>query len=133
MSTLDIIEQLAPEFSNVPQDDIQAWVEMLSPLVSKKRFGKLYDLALAYLVCHKLKISGKGTSATNGLGNLSDSFGISSISDGGTSISFNSGAVGSLTMDAEYALTSYGTQYLQLRRSLIIPCVVAGENEVHYV
>lgn len=57
-----------------------------SHLISKKRFRKLYPQALAYLAAHKMKMSGLGK--TIGIGTVGDTIGLSSVSEGETSVSF---------------------------------------------
>ncbi len=130
MTTIEIIRLTAKEFSETPDEELEQWIELVKPLVSKKLFGSLYNMALAYMVCHKMKLSGHGENAMGGLvGDLSAmGFSVASISDGGTSISFGGSQGNNLTADAEYALTGYGMQYLDLRRKAIIPIRVSGED-----
>ena len=128
------IRMIGTEFADVSDDELMEWICTFKPLVSKKQFGKLYGLALAYVICHKMKMAGKGDnilggSITGSSGTIGAGFSASSVSDGGTSISFASSGVGNVTADAEWTLTVYGAQYLQLRKSLIIPIHVSGENE----
>ena len=94
------------------------------------KFGKLYEQALAYLVCHKLKMAGNGTNPLGEeLGNLSAlGFAVGSVSEGGSSISFGASQSSNLAPDAELGLTAYGLQYLSLRRMVIIPIHVSGED-----
>ena len=104
---------------------------MVKPLVSRKQFGNLYQHGLAYLVCHKLKLAGYGESLFGDIGGAANTdYSISSVSEGGSSISFGVSQGGNLTPDAELGLTSYGVQYLQLRRSVIVPIHVSGEDEI---
>ena len=126
MTALEIVRMVGSEFSTVKDGEIEAWIDLLSPMISKKRFGKFYELALAYLVCHKLKTNGAGESALGALGKISSSFGIGSVSDGGTSISFNSSAANTMDADAEYAMTSYGIQFLNLRKLCVVPITISG-------
>lgn len=110
------------EFDGVSDAEIEQWDEFISPLVSKKQFGKLYDHAKALLICHKLTMAGMNDSALGELGKIGNSFVASSVSDGGSSISYaNGGASGNIQMNAEYGFTVYGMQYLQLLRTVIVP------------
>lgn len=94
-----------------------------------KRFGKLYEQALAYLSAHKMKLRGLGTSI--GIGTIGDTFGLSSVSEGETSVSFSSTQQSRLgEADGEYALTIYGTEYLNLRKRVAIPIVCGGETVI---
>ena len=105
------------EFDSVTDDEILKWEEFVTPFVSKKQFGKLYDRAKALLICHKLKMAGKGDSSLGELGKIGNSFVASSVSDGGSSISFANSGGGNTQMNAEYGLTIYGMQYLQLLKT----------------
>lgn len=110
------------EFANVPDSEIEEWDEFISPFVSKKQFGKLYDRAKALLICHKMTMAGLNESALGELGKIGNSFVASSVSDGGSSISYaNGGTAGNIQMNAEYGFTVYGMQYLQLLKSAIVP------------
>ena len=109
------------EFDDVSDETIEQWDEFVSPLVSKKRFGKLYERAKALLICHKLKMAGFGENALGALGSIGNSFIASSVSDGGSSISFANGGASNIAVNAEYGMTVYGMQYLQLLRSCIVP------------
>lgn len=113
------------EFDGVSDMEIEQWDEFVSPLVSKKQFGKLYDHAKALLICHKLTMAGMNDSALGELGKIGNSFVASSVSDGGSSISYaNGGASGNIQMNAEYGFTVYGMQYLQLLKSVVVPITI---------
>jgi len=118
---IEYIKMLSEEFREYPEDKIEQWIIFCQPLVSKKQFGKLYEQALALVVCHKMKMAGLGDNSLGELGKIGNAYMASSVSDGGSSISYASSGVGNLQADAEYAMTIYGTQYLQLRRSAIVP------------
>ena len=120
------------EFSSMTDEEINVWDEFVSPLVSKKQFGKLYDQAKALLICHKLKMAGYGGDESLGaLGKIGNSFIASSVSDGGSSISFASGGVGNLATNAELGMTIYGIQYLQLMRMCVVPIHISGEDDLN--
>lgn len=128
MTAIEIIRLVAPEFSEVDDTVISKWVEIVKPMVSQKRFGGLYEQALAYLVCHKLKMAGNGANSLGELGTIGIGFSIGSFSEGGTSVSFGAGQSSNLATDAELALTAYGLQFLSLRRLVIIPIRCSGEE-----
>ena len=113
------------EFENMSDDDIGKWIEFIKPFVSKKQFGQLYERAIALMVCHKLKMAGYGEDSLGALGKIGNSFVASSVSDGGSSISFANGGAGNIATNAEYGMTIYGMQYLQLLKSAIIPINIA--------
>lgn len=126
-SAIDIVRLIGAEFAAVKDEDLAKWIEICRPMVSKKQFGELYEQALAYLVCHKLKMAGKGESPLGELGTIGIGFAVGSVSEGGSSISFGANQASNLAADAELGLTVYGVQYLQLRRMVIIPIHVSGE------
>ena len=123
MTVIEIVRLLSgDEFKDMSDEEILVWDELVSPLVSKKQFGKLYNHAKALLICHKLKMAGLGEDTLGALGKIGNSFVASSVSDGGSSISFaNGGASGNIQMNAEFGMTVYGMQYLQLLKTVVVP------------
>ena len=130
MTAIEIIRLIGTEFEDTDDETIEQWVEMVKPMVSKKQFGKLYEQAIAYLVCHKMKMSGAGANPLGSeLGNINAiGFAVGSISEGGSSISFGASQSSNLTKDAEYGLTSYGMQFLNLRKLAIVPIHISGQE-----
>ena len=129
MGVIEMIRMLSEEFRTAPEEDIEAWVEFCRPMVSKKQFGNLYNQALALLVCHKMKMAGLGENTLGELGKIGNAYAASSVSDGGSSISFASSGVGNTQADAEYTMTVYGAQFLQIRNLAVIPIHVSGEGD----
>ena len=127
MTVIEIIRMLAPEFNEIDDSTLEKWIETVAPMVSKKQFGDLYKQALAFLVCHKLKMAGNGDNPFGDIGTIGIGFAIGSVSEGGSSVSFGANQSSNLATDAELALTIYGLQYLQLRRSVIVPIHCGGE------
>ena len=130
MTVLETIRLIGTEFENTDDAILEKWIELAKPLVSKKQFGKLYEQALAYLVCHKMKMAGSGANPLGDeFGNINNfGFAFSSVSEGGSSISFGASQSSNIQNDAEYGLTSYGMQYLNLRRLAIVPIRISGED-----
>lgn len=128
MTAIEIIRLIGIEFHAADNDTLEKWIEFVRPMVSRKQFGKLYEHALAYLVCHKMKMSGLGENPLGDMGNIGVGFSVSSVSEGGSSISFGANQSSNTNNDAELGLTSYGTQFLSLRRSVILPIHCGGEN-----
>ena len=128
---LDIFRILAAEFASVEDHTVLQWIDLTTPMVSRKQFGNLYEQAVALLAAHRMKIAGCGEDQSAGEGGLQlgigDTLRVSSYSEGETSISFNSSAASTLS-DAELALTAYGMQYLSLRRMVIMPIRCSGEG-----
>ena len=131
MTIVEMVKMLGGgEFDNVTKGQIAKWDEFVSPMVSKKKFGKLYDQAKALLICHNMKMAGIGENSLGDLGRIGNSLIASSVSDGGSSISFAGGG-NALQKDGEYSLTIYGVRYLQLRRLAIVPICISGEDEMN--
>lgn len=130
MTAIEIIRMIGTEFAPVAEADLERWIEVVRPMVSKKQFGKLYEQAIAYLVCHKLKMAGHGENPLGELGAIGIGFAVGSVSEGGSSVSFGANQSSNLAADAELGLTVYGVQFLQLRRMVIVPIHCSGEQEV---
>ncbi len=141
MDALEIFRLVATEFSGIPDDDekdpdtgkttqygVRSFLALYSDQISEERFGKAYPKALAYLTAHKLKMNGYGDCEN---GKIADSLRVSSYSEGETSISYSTGQQANLQVDAEYALTVYGLEFLTLRRNAIIPILSAGERRCY--
>ena len=55
---LKVFRVIAPEFSNLTDEEVTAMLELFSPMVSKNTFGTKYNLALAYFVAHIIALNG---------------------------------------------------------------------------
>lgn len=55
---LKVFRVIAPEFSNLTDEEVTAMLELFAPMVSKHTFGTKYNLALAYFVAHILALNG---------------------------------------------------------------------------
>jgi len=129
MTAIEIIRLVGEEFKSVDDRTLETWLEVVKPMVSQKQFGKLYHQALAFLVCHKLKMAGKGENPLGDVGRIGVGFAVGSVSEGGSSVSFGANQSSNLAADAELGLTVYGVQFLQLRRLCVIPIHCSGERE----
>jgi hypothetical protein len=78
MTPLEIFRLVATEFKDVDDAEVEKWVELSKPFVSKKKFGNTYNHALAYLAAHKLKMAGYGD---NTMGKVDDALRVSSFSE----------------------------------------------------
>lgn len=125
MDAVRIFRLVATEFESLSDDTVKAWMELTSPIISKRIFGRLYDQALALLTAHRLKMAGYGDSS---YGTVGDTLRIGSYSEGETSIGFTVNQGTNLLVDAELALTPYGLEYLSLRRLVVIPIRSSGER-----
>ena len=124
MTAIEIFRLIATEFKTVPDESLEKWLELTAPYISKRRFGRLYDQALALLTAHRMKMAGYGDSS---YGPVGDTLRVGSFSEGETSIGFTTNQATNLLADGELALTPYGLEYLSLRRMVIIPIRSAGE------
>lgn len=137
MNALEIFRLVATEFKEIPDDDVKddegkivqyginSYLNLYADQISEKRFGSSYQKALAYLTAHKMKMNGYGDCAN---GKIADSLRVGSYSEGETSISYTTNQSTNLQVDAEYALTVYGLEFLTLRRNVVIPIISAGEG-----
>ena len=61
---LKVFRVIAPEFSQMTDEEVTEMLELFSPMVSKKTFGTKYNLAMAYFVAHILSLNNVYTSVT---------------------------------------------------------------------
>lgn len=125
MTALEVFRFVAKEFGDIVDSDIEKYMGLYAPLISKKRFGESYEQALAYLTAHNLKMNGYGNVEN---GTIADALRVGSYSEGETSISYTTNQQTNLTVDAEYALTVYGLKFLTLKRNAIIPIINSAER-----
>ena len=141
MEALAIFRMVATEFANIPDNDeidlqtgkitaygVNSFLSLYADQISEKRFGSTYQKALAYLTAHKLKMAGYGDISN---GKIGDSLRVGSYSEGETSISYTTNQQTNTQVDAEFALTVYGLEFLTLRRNVIIPIISAGEGNCY--
>ena len=57
---LAVFRKAAPEFSDVADAEVCEWADLARPYISRKRFGRFYEEALALLAAHRMKLSGLG-------------------------------------------------------------------------
>ena len=131
MSALEVFRLIGKEFEMIEDEELEKFFAMYSVQISSRRFGHLYNQALAYLTAHNLKMAGYGKDEDN-LGTMATALRVASASEGNTSVSFSTNQATNLQPDAEYALTPYGLQYLSLRRLVIVPIINAGEGPCRY-
>ena len=129
MTVLETIRVIGDEFEEISDYKIEELIEVYAPFVSKKAFGSFYENALANLICHKLKMMGYGNDTFGEFGSVGIGYGgISSISEGGTSISFTGGgAANGSFANGDLDRTAYGMQFLQIRKLAIVPIRSSGE------
>ena len=117
------IRMLGPEFDKVSDCDIKHWISFVEPMIGRKEYRSLYTRALALLVCHKMKLNGLGD---NSKGSIAESMRLASVSEGDSSVSFNSSQSPTANADAEFMLTQYGVQFLEIKQRVIFTGLVGG-------
>ena len=135
MTALEIIRLTMPEFEKVKNEELEKWISLFRPLVSRVKFKSQYEQAVALLVGHKLKLAGYGTVESVGglttvIAALSNS-GVSSVSEGETSVSMDTTAgtlLSSGSADAEFGKTVYGLQFVSLRRQMVMSIAIDGSG-----
>lgn len=132
MTDIELFRLVASEFSGVPEETVCTWIDLSRPLVSKKRFGKLYQQAVILLAAHRMKLSGNYDASEDGgsgisTGSIAETIRAASYHEGDASISFFNSAAQSSTGDADLALTTYGVQFKALRSHVIVPIMSSGE------
>lgn len=116
------VKALFPEFSAVNDTRIQALLDIANLSVSQKVWGSAFAPGMAYLVAHLLKRSGVAAGVSGGNSNAGT---ISSEKVGELQRSYAAPAMsGSSSDDALLSTTSYGMEYLRLRRQLIVTPMV---------
>lgn len=125
MTALEIVRLLAKEFDDVDDDTVSKYIELEKPNISKKKFGSSYEKALALLAAHRMKMNGLGSSE---YGTIADSIHMTSFSEGESSVTFSHSQANNSQVDGEYTLTTYGLQFLTLKRTVNIPIMVGGEG-----
>lgn len=125
MELLTLLRTIAPEFEELEDTVLQTWLDLTQPLVSKSAFGAAYEQAVAYLAAHRMKMAGLGESGA--FGSAIDRAGVTSYTEGSTSVSFGSNASSAVAADSSLTQTPYGLEYLRLRQA-IIPIMVRRES-----
>lgn len=125
MEAIEIVRLIAKEFEEVEDETITKFIELEKPNLSKKRFGSSYEKGLALLACHRMKMNGLGSSE---YGTVADAVHMTSFSEGESSVSFATNQANNSAVDGEYTLTTYGLQFLTLKRTKVIPIMVGGEE-----
>ena len=117
MELLTLLRTIAPEFEDLEDTTLQTWLDLTQPLVSKSAFGAAYEQAVAYLAAHRMKMAG-----------AIDRAGVTSYTEGSTSVSFGSGTSSAAAADSSLTQTPYGLEYLRLRQA-IIPIMVRRNSD----
>lgn len=102
----------------VQEPRFDTWIEMAEDQLSRSYFGTSYCLAVALLVSHMGVLETTKEDASH-VGS------VSSISEGGISISYSASGAGT---DDDLLQTTWGRQFLNLRNSKRIGPNITGRN-----
>lgn len=122
MTPLQTFRMVAGEFKGIPDETVSNWISLATSLVSEKRFKSSYTLALALMAAHKMKMSGLGSQQSWSPEMLN----VASYKEADVEIAFNNTQKDAKDPDGEFSLTTYGIQYLSLRRARTVPILSAG-------
>ncbi|MCL1987424.1 MAG: DUF4054 domain-containing protein [Firmicutes bacterium] len=134
-SVLATFRLIAPKLREIDNKTVLQWINLTAPLVSKRKFGNLWEQALALMTAHRMTLSGVGLfdneTETENETLPQDAYQtarVSSYSEGSVSISYNDNLekLGNLTSDL--GMTEYGVQYQSLLRLKVIPILNSGER-----
>jgi len=124
---------VAPKLQTVENKIVLQWIGLTSPLVSQKRFGNLWEQALALMTAHRMTLSGVGLTEDGAdtdlsIGSPYQTARVSSYSEGRTSISYNDNTDKLADLTSDLGMTEYGVQYQSLLRLKVIPILSSGER-----
>lgn len=121
---ISVMRVVAPEYKDMPEEDLKVWIELAGQQISEKKFGGMYHQAVAYLAAHKITLNAPAAEGHESI-SVKDTMHVASYAEGSTNIAFNNPAA-SGSADAEYLLTAYGLQYLSLCKQCIVPITISG-------
>lgn len=121
-ATAENIKVLFPEFSSVSDQRIENFIEIAKLSVNEAVWKSSYGTGLSYLTAHLLKRAGAGGGVQGGssnagmvtsekVGELQRSYALPNFSGGSAE-------------DSLLATTSYGIEYLRLRRQILVTPMV---------
>lgn len=113
-----------PEFSQVEESVINHFLKRSELLVNKKAWGKLYEQGLFAYTAHTLALKGylnaKDEKGEHIFNNGESFKTVASKTAGGLSISYSSQGSTASTSDGDLCSTTYGQEYLRLKK-LVMP------------
>lgn len=105
-TALEIMHQIAPQFTDDTKNAF--FIELADIQVSECKFGKGYQMALAYLAAHLEEVSTRNGSMAGFINN---------IEEGDRTVGFNTVN----PKDADLLTTSYGVEFKRLSDMFVIP------------
>lgn len=121
-ATAENIKAIFPEFNAVANPRIESFIEIAKLSVAEKVWGNSYGVGVSYLVAHLLKRAGASSGVIGGssnagavtsekVGELQRSYALPNFSGGSAE-------------DSLLATTSYGMEFLRLRRQILVTPMV---------
>lgn len=110
-SSLATFRILAPEFSGVPDAEVQALLSVVQGWISFPVFGARSGEAMARLAAHELAMQRRASAGAGGVGP------VQSAGTGGLSVSYGALTPTASASDDHYRQTTHGIAYLALRDS----------------
>jgi hypothetical protein len=102
-----IFRVLAEEYADKTDDEIINWMKLTEPLVSRRRFGRLYSHAVVLLTAHRLKIR--------------ELYNVNRYQEGDVSVGYNN-------TDGDLSQTVYGCQFMTLRNGTGVSICCSRRN-----
>jgi len=118
-----VIRSVAPEFKKVPSREIEDFIMIFYLLVGRRQYGAFWTLAMAYIICHKMKMQGLGD---NTYGTIAESMRVASVGEGDVSVSYRIPNAAELGANAEFLNTIYGRMFLSIRYRAVDHTVYSG-------
>lgn len=111
-----------PEFADYPASTIKFWSDVGEKLISKDRFGGLYDQALALFTAHNIVLAANNDRADAAGGLPGTATGVvENKSVGSVSVAYDN--TQTVELDAgHWNQTTYGRQYIRLARMIGAGC-----------
>jgi hypothetical protein len=118
------VKDIAPEFASVLDARVQRFIDRAKLSVNEDIFGRVYDLAVAYLAAHMLAMAVAPSSGGGGIGLIVTQEKVGDLSRSYADTS-------AVATDAALSRTRFGDEFLRLRRQCVIsPAVVTGSGSL---
>lgn len=129
MAILEIFKKIAPEFKDMPDAEVEDWMQISSPFVSQKRFIDLYEQALAYYTAHMIKLSKQPTNTDNGTSNATKGH-ILKEKEGDLEVQYSDVSSKLNITDIELGQTSYGRQFIIISKRRRLPGITRMRADI---
>lgn len=123
--TPDKVRQLAPEFTDDPDDLLQVFIDIALEMTDPSAWGRVYGTAIAYLAAHLKTVADQGDPSASGAGpgaGMGAVGPVASVAVGRWNMSFGGNLNGSESgldpgSDGSLVTTRHGKMYLMLRKT----------------